>query len=371
MIICSDPHLGLESDSIDVNGVPSKVEDTKTRIVELIEYSEKTKQSIIVLGDVFESVDPKSYIHSLFLYLVNSSKQPIYIISGNHDCNIKWTSLLVGKNYESYNLKYYLTPTFIGVEGFNVLFIPHIPRKELDKAGGQKGYLEYIKEGTKQTPIDIVMSHALVNRLLNMSDTVAMESNNALLFDDKTWPKSPLYILGHEHNHQIINRKKYKIIIPGSIIMNDFSERNDIKGFVEIKKDKEPKFIEFKSKVHDYKQIKIDLVKKNTFIIDDKKVKVIENKLLKVIVNTNDRSKVNELRIREEIKKYNGVVVRFEIVVEKKENELIKVETKKIFNSISPEKLTKNFIDRQEVNKEIKQLANKVCRDVILGEDHD
>lgn len=370
MIFVSDWHLGLETDSILIEGVPSKVRDSIVRIRELIKYAAKTHQIIVVAGDINETVNPKSYVHAALVGVLDYASQrgvSIYFIPGNHDCDINWTSLLVGKSAYKHSglIQFILKPTVLKLEEKKVCFIPHIPR------GNIKGYETYLGMVREEvcSKADIVVSHALAKSALNISDSVLAESNNALPFNKDLFPKSPLYILGHVHNHQIITIGNSKVVYPGSITMNDFGERHDKKGFVVLNEKADIKFIPFHSRVHDYAQVNLNLVGKARLELQDSKLLKVKDKILKIVVRTDNYDKVDELYIKSKFAKYS-FVARFETI-----HEGSSITTKLVMPKATPNakllhtKLLKKWLDGQEEESDsTKQLAYRLGKKIVEEE---
>lgn len=381
MLFTADWHLGLDSDSIPSEivlcgirlSLPSKVVDTIKCITELIDYAAKEGDDIFHGGDIFEVPDPESYVHYIFSLLLQYAYDKgvrIIFISGNHDCNIKW-SALSGYSVAIKNIlfEFITTPALIrSKDNKTVLLIPHAPKSTI--CGDKASYLKSIKEKfSNAAKVDVVVTHALVTEALSNGLSVSSETNDAFEFNKSDFVNAPLYVVGHNHSNKLITKGKYKIVIPGSIVMNDFGEVGDKKGFYEYKNE-ELKFITFKAKVSKYLQINLDLVKSkyaddiNSFIL-----RLIPNNLIKLVITVSEHGDTRERELKDRILKCGSRVVRTEIKRIKTTHIKIKsAEIKKrvVVSKKAPySKLLSDWLDTQEYDAGIKAIAIKMGEEII------
>jgi DNA repair exonuclease SbcCD nuclease subunit len=283
----------------------------------------------------------------------------MYIIPGNHDCSMKWSSLVVANSFKSGDyIHLLLEPTTVKVDNELITFVPHLPNMRITD------YESYLKSVVRNSKVTTIVSHALTGEAVHLSDSVLSESNNVIPFKHEWFPPAELYLLGHVHNYQVLKKKDYKIVYPGSVIMNDFGERHDLKCFVEINNKKiTPKL--FTTKVRDYCQININLLNKDTYTFDETKMKKLKDKIVKVVVTTDDNEKVNELYIRNSL---NTIcyVSRFEVKNVKKDLEVGSVEGQDVvMKEQSHNKLLKKWLTAQQESEDVKEMAYKIGKGLV------
>lgn len=379
MLISADLHIGLNSDNPPGTvGLPLKCIDTRTRMFELLDVAVSKSVPLVIAGDIFDKENPTAYAHDLFsefLDRVQLRGVPLYIIPGNHDCGATWSALMVSHRTHDCppsEIKIIMdVPYVITYNGMTVCFIPHLPKKQYAAVIAEFGTVRnFVYARTGQKSFDVLITHAHVDGAVSASETELMESGTAYNFVDVDWPAFKLGVFGHVHRHQQISIKKTAtVVFPGSVIMNDYGERNDEKGFISVKKDgKLPvwTFMKFTSTVTRYKQIKIDLLTKSVFKTTDVQLKKLCGYLLKIVVHTDDLAKVDEVSIRKVFNKYS-YVVRFERVLYLADRVGIDTNVADvIFSGIAYDKLLQGWLDKKtEVQTDIRRLALKIGKEVL------
>lgn len=368
MIVTADLHLGLSSDSFTTDGLPSKFTDTLELLREMVQAASKEKDKLLVIaGDLFDTSHPKAYViagvFEAFGYAQKLEVQ-IVVLPGNHDCDVRWHALVVAEKANFPNVKVVTAPNTIG----RISYLPHMPAAVEDsflKIHGSYG------EFFKKNKGDILIGHAHTGGAINSSE-VEIEAGNALEFNPKKFPPFDLVLLGHVHKHQVIKaivrKKQYGIVYPGSPVMCNFGEVNDEKGYLAVNPyTADWKFVEFETEVHEYKQIKLDLLSKDELDLDPTKIKkAAEGKLLKIIVYARDSLQIEEAKIRKAFNEF-GKVVRFEYVVVSPERGSSLQEEEVVFSGLDHVDLLAQYLMMRgdRLTREERLLAMKLGKEVI------
>ncbi len=319
MVITADIHLGLISDSVrGEDNFPSKLIDMRTRLFELIDESAKTDGILIVAGDLFEIEDPRGLAMLIFFQVADYAKSKgviLYITPGNHDTSSTWCSLSPLKEARLPHVKIIDRPKLIKLGGLKVLFIPHLPKQIEDSVKIKFGtYNHYLKQKYKRC--DLLITHAHKNGATTSSD-IEFGAGEAMTFNPKEVPTFKIAILGHIHKHQNLPFNGKPILYPGSIVVNDFGEVGDTKGYITLDENLDWKFKRFRSSVKRYKLIQLDMLGKTSIELSDSQAKKMASGcLLKVVVIADKAGSVNESQIRRTLNKY-GHVIRFQVKTSK------------------------------------------------------
>ena len=124
-----------------------------------------------------------------------------------------------------------------------------------------------------------------------------------------------LVFLGHIHTHTVLQSGPQTIIYPGSPTVCDFSEANDVKGYIEFDvKTLKWEFHEFvyTESSPKYKTIHLYYPTAKDNIIP-KHMLDVKGCFLKVVVHTSSYTTVNEKEIRHTFEEHGAHVVRFQI----------------------------------------------------------
>ncbi len=378
MIITADLHLGLVTDSIiDESGLPSKFLDTLLLFSEMIAVATKHKdKSLIIAGDLFDSLSLKPYIiEGLFSCFkeANNVGVKIYIIPGNHDCDARWTALVIARSANYGNVIVHTMPKLAEefADGIKVDFLPHMPTNV------EQRFLEEFKtfgKFFKGSKSNILISHANKSGAVNASE-VEMEAGNAIEFNPAEFPSTYDFVfLGHIHKHQEIavtsRGNSYLIIYPGAPPMCDFGESTLVKGYIEVEKQSgsvQQKFVPFKSRIHEYKQIKLNLISKDSLDLSAEKIKkAVLGKLLKITVYARDSLQIEEAKIRRAFNEF-GKVVRFEYIIQgRSQGDLESENEEAILGGLNHTALLKAYLkDRSELDRDSRALSLKIGTEVI------
>src|SRR5690606_8189287 len=105
----------------------------------------------------------------------------------------------------------------------NYIIIPHVHNKDIESDETAKEYIKRIvKESIDPTKKNVLLGHFHIEGSLAGSENTLL-ANKAN--DISPNEELDLTICGHIHKHQFIKSKNG--LVPGSIIINDFGERNE------------------------------------------------------------------------------------------------------------------------------------------------
>jgi len=288
------------------------------RLREVIAEAARLRQSVVIGGDVFDMARPPLWVAGLLFDAFGQAQAqevPVWVIPGNHDCDVVWGPELLGHSGWVY-VHYINRPDRYTIDGMEVGFIPHLPRAVLD-AVSRDGLYQNAYMAAVGDSVDVLISHAHAQGVKNSSD-VEVECGDAIAYDPQLFPKCSYALFGHIHRAQTVGNVSY----PGSVVVCDYSEAGDPKGYIELTSvESGPRFIEFLHEGVGYRHVRVDLMTKDQVEFPDDKVKsLVNDKLVKVTVYTDDPLKVNEWAIRAVFNKY-GYVTRFETVVQREESD--------------------------------------------------
>lgn len=368
MIIVGDPHLGRTGDSIPKNGLPSRIYDTILRLREATDYAVKHEGSndVILAGDVFDSEYPRAYVIDQLMSVFSYGKKldvKFWVIPGNHDCGVQHHSLQYLRWMD--NVVLIETPYVTEVGGVNVLFLPHMPRSEFEKAlEGERTYMEYavsqIPKGVDK--IDLLIGHAHIRGAKNASD-VEVEAGNALEFDPRNEVPFRLGVFGHIHKHQVIGKN---IIYTGPMVTCSFDEAEIEKGFIHIPDSVwDWQFVQFQTPETAYKHITIDMVSKDAVTLSSTKIKKLaSDKLLKITVYAKDQMQIDKYEITKAFNAY-GTVVRFESVICNDIGEVSDDLADDVFDSVDYPKALQEYLESKKLKKNELETALRLGKEVV------
>lgn len=366
MIVVGDLHLGKTTDTIEKEGIPSRLHDTIARVEEAI-TSAVPYDTLVMAGDIFDSEHPHTYVIDKLLdclTLAVSREMKVYVLTGNHDCGVRYHSL----HYIEDLFKgiYLITsPTFEIINNQSVLLLPHMPRADLErvieKYGSYADYALRVIPKSHQKIIDVVIGHAHITGAENASD-IEIEAGDALHFDPADYFKFKIGVFGHIHKHQTL--KGGKIVYTGPVCTCAFDEAEYEKGFVRMK-GQEWMFIPFSTPETTYKHITIDLVNKDELKLNPYKVReVAEGKLLKITVYAKDQMQIDKNLICKAFNEF-GQVMRFESVICNKIGELEDEVMDDVFGEVDYGAILKKWLESKKLSKSELEVALKLGNEVI------
>jgi len=223
-LLIPDIHLGkgtnIGKDPIGV-GLNSRIEDQKKLLNFITSYvKEHSIEHIFVMGDVWDSVNPKSSIVNVFCEWVKDITEHciLNIIVGNHDfvrSGIERVSMLDSLNtLKVPNCNIIKDPQAICLNGLNVVCLPFTDRKQTNKSthGDAVDYLKNILSSLKIISTrNIVLGHLCLDGSLWVGDEIDEEANEIFcplsIFEgySQVW-------MGHVHKPQILKDEDGQVI---------------------------------------------------------------------------------------------------------------------------------------------------------------
>lgn len=366
MIAIADIHWDKTTDSVlrqTMKGMlPSQLIDVDTRMREVAQACEEGDHSLVIMGDVFNKVNPPTNIIGMFLdtlwdFIERGIK--VYIIPGNHDYSSVWANVGMLSGIPLSEINIITTPQEVDIDGVEVLMVPHVPstfQGVVSEGNFGKWLIKHFGNNHK-----IIISHGQVVNL-NYSNDIFFEAADALAIDPNTWPEFNLMALGHVHKYHEMSNDRATIVYPGSLRITNFGEVDDQKGYLVINSDTDWKWLEYASAVTPYVHVDIDLVNKDEVDLSDDVVQELANgAVVKIRVVARDRTLVDEPAIRRAFNKY-AHVSRFETIIDKGAGE---VDTNALFTELSHSKQLSEYIKGMDAPESVKKLAVKLGGELI------
>lgn len=375
-IVTADLHLGLKSDSVLLpSGIPSQVDLTLRRLTNMIGDGYST---IIVAGDLFDKVNPESYIIAELFKVFDYAAQKevfIYIIAGNHDCSSMFSSTDIPHWAGYENVDVILRPEFRIIEGQLFFFLPHMEKKSYAATVGHlnwKTFFEqewelakrkYDPEITSVRPV--LITHGIVeSKKYFPGSEVLMESGNAYFFKPTDFALFRQVFIGHVHKRMTITTEKTQIDYPGSVVMGDFGEVNNARGYLDVSvthRAVRRKFFEFTDTLYDYGRLEIDLGKNGYPSSKWIKENVFPD-LLKVVVYPRLTEDVDKVKLRKIVGDAGKHLMRLEIVRPQEKKQEVVSASPIVFD---PVELLKSFLQEKETDKELLKLELQIGKRII------
>lgn len=356
MIVIADLHLGKSNDSIMVDGIPSQTRDIRWRLGTVLARAKLTKQSIVVAGDIFNRVNPTSQaIAEFFDWLSKCSDAgvTVYLLAGNHDAGVDWTSTVLFYNANLSNV--YVTTSLDSVVvhesdesvSREVVFLPHVPATVQEQAIQGHGSVS-AWAAARFPDADFVITHGMIRGGDYVND-IFFEAGNAMEIDPSKFKNLKLMVLGHIHDHVAGDLWVY----PGSLSINNFGEVGESKGMVEVNlEDLSYQWHEFPDDVTPWVHVELDMTDKDESSLKEDEIRdLVEDAVVKITVIAKSYGVINEAHIRQLFNKY-GTVTRFETKVVGEEDR-----ESKTTNNLSHEQLLKDYIGEMDAKAEVKKNA--------------
>ena len=367
MIFAADAHLGHVGDSVMENGeLPSRVADTFVRLNELLSAAQEDPDRLLVLGgDVFDSVDPKTYVVAgLLSCLAQHSDVEVCMIPGNHDCGVQWNSLLTLRAASLSHVRVVLKPhSFETRSGVVVSLFPHMPKRDTEALLLDRTVEEAAKSLLPRKSVLVV--HGQLRGSIPASET-EMESGSAYLWDLEKLSSFSLVLLGHVHRHQVhAARNGVEGVYSGPLVPQDFGEATDARGYIRVDEKSRWTFVPFSSKIREYRHIKIDLVSKESVDLSSKRIrKVARDKLLKITVYARNYLAVDMQEIRTAFEKH-GRVLRYETLVFRGADEEITKELSPSAEHDLPTLLKQYLQKKSELDADTRRMAYRIGSEIL------
>lgn len=367
MKVIGDLHLGKVQDTVPKNGYPSRAWDLSQRVNEVIATCIDHGESLVLVGDIFDSTHPSPWMIDMFLHFIrNAHGIDVFVLLGNHDCGVEYHSLQYVKGLMN-NVHLIDRPQFRVIDGMKCALLPHMPRVWMEKINYD--YQTYALSRIKEA-VDVVMGHAHITGATNASD-VEFEAGDALKFDPSDFFKFQVGVFGHIHKHQTL--RGGKIVYTGPVVTNSFDEAELIKGYVDVERQGsaiEWTFQPYVEPETEYAHVIVDLVRKNTLDLSQKKLTELgAGKLLKISVYAKDLMMVNEGEIRTAFKEVGGQVMRFETINCSKVSKIGKpedIDEDEVFGTIDYSMALKTYVlGKEHLSVSEKRLASKLGSEIV------
>lgn len=322
MIVIADIHLGKVNDSIIVDGEPSQTADIRKRLDSILARARMTKQCIVVAGDIFNKMNPTTQILSVFfswLSLCSKHEVEVYLIAGNHDAGVDWTSTMMMANADLPSVTVVTAPTMCLISELDskveVILWPHIPAYLQEQA--EQGHGSVSKwVATRYPDAKFIITHGMLD--IDYYNDIFFEAGNAMRIDPTMFKDLKLMVLGHIHNHSagVVSGGAGRWVYPGSLTINNFGEVDEEKGWVEVDiKTLDYVWHQFPDNVTPWVHVELDLTDKDETSLSDEAIKSIASgAIVKITVLAKAHGVVNEALIRQMFNAH-GYVSRFETVL--------------------------------------------------------
>lgn len=374
MIIIADIHLGKVNDSIFTkDGELSQTADIRKRLDSIQARARLTKQAIIVAGDIFNKMNPTTQIMSVFfswLSACNRNGIKVFLLAGNHDGGVDWTSMIMMKNVDLPNVMVVTMPGMVKVSEekpdnlmtYNrmVFMWPHVPLST--QASAEQGHGSVSAWAASMEPdAEFIVTHGMLD--LDYSNDIFFEAGNAMKIEPSAFKKLKLMVLGHIHNHtegRLAGGGKW--MYPGSLTINNFGEVDEEKGWVEVDiQTLESTWHKFPDDdVTPWVHVELDLTDKDETSLSEETIQsVATGAIVKITVLSAAHGVVNEALIRQMFNKY-GWVSRFETVVT---TGGAKAATENVH--LSHDQLLTSYLKDLDAPKGTKALASKLGKEII------
>jgi len=214
-IALGDLHLRLHhSHGVETPQGNTRYLDTRDRIQSVAKAAvEKKIDFLVLLGDEFDSSSPNvseelksNFIKDLIKPMIDAGI-PIFAVAGNHNFNLKFTGLDSLAELSDDIHVFYKT-TKIVFKGQSLIFIPW---------GG---------DIPTMTDSDIIFGHIE----LKEGKVGIFERKYSEGYSSRKFNKCKAFYLAHFHKHQTFLKGKGMYV--GSLIKEDFGEKEDEKGFI-------------------------------------------------------------------------------------------------------------------------------------------
>lgn len=365
MIVIADVHLGKEGDSFPVDGVPSQRADVLTRLRQVGDIARKTKQVVVVAGDVFNKVNPTtSVISEWFGFLSEYQNVRFILIGGNHDAGVNWMNLTMVARASLPNVRVvsWMQNIFVtdSTGASDVLFWPHMTLAQREKVKDEEK-LTPSELVTKEWPeAKIIVTHGSVVGADYQND-IFFEAGDAMTLDLNVL-KAPLVIAGHFHDHGEYSTAQTELVYPGSLTINNFGEVEETKGYLSVNLDESTwEFSPFDTDdVTPWQHVILDMTEKDETQIDEDLVaEIATGAVVKVTAIVKQYGTLNEAYIRAMFNKY-GYVTRFETKVTGE-----KTEVKEAQRRASHTELLREWMNDSEADAKVKKRAIKMGDEII------
>jgi len=254
LIVCTDSHIDIDE---------NRLKENFNINLDIAKYAKKVNADYFLhLGDLFDSSNPSRHAYKYALKLcrfLNDCNFKSIFLNGNHDVENKKNdfgalTLLEEVGFKNIEFIYNITNFNAGkVELYddqankknkkvNFILIPHISKAHIniEKYKSTDEFAEtictQIVDSVNEEDIVIAFAHTdIIGNVKLGSEQQNFKGGKFHLPNViKNSHKVNAIYLAHYHSHQIIKDFKNNIYVVGSTNQHSFSEKDDIKGFLEI-----------------------------------------------------------------------------------------------------------------------------------------
>ena len=390
LLMVPDIHLGKGSnigvDPVGV-GLNSRVEDQKN-LLDFIHAKaiENNVDTIILLGDIWDDVNPKPNVVFVFLSWLRrciESKIKVHIIHGNHDYvrsgkdKISMLDCVAVLSLDG--CKIHSTINTIDFDDIDITFIPFTDRRQLgvdtiDEAVAKLS--EQIKENISKNKNKIAVGHLALKGSLWIGDEIGDDSNEIFcpveMFEDFTH-----VFMGHIHKSQVTNKSKPFMCHVGSVERTTFSKEDSLSKSMVLFDSSSYKHEKIKLPCRKLVDIDVRIpedVKDSTLYLKNiiEKQSSMENSIvrIKVKLSSSDSNGVDKEVITAELNKMG--ISHVSSFSEIKCSERVLSQDIDIDEYMNHEKAVDKFMEFIEAEdffkKEVSTTCKKIIKDVAEGE---
>jgi len=252
-IILGDPHLG-KGVSIGKAGIGSSLNSRVIDQINLLDWVldkaiENMAGQIIISGDVFEDINPHSYLISLFISWLTKCKDHnihVHIVMGNHDTlrsgNFYYSTLDIVSEANIDGVHIYKHLDTIFIDNFAYTMLPFRDRKSFfsesnaDAMLSLKNNLSYELLGIPNTHKKVLVGHFAIEGSIHIGDEID-DMINELYCPVSMFYGYDYVWMGHVHKPQVMSKGSKKepyVAHVGSMDSSNFLEAGQEKHIVII-----------------------------------------------------------------------------------------------------------------------------------------
>jgi len=363
--VSADWHVDNISKTYLIDGIPNREIDLGKQVNEMVRVcKQKNVKTFTIAGDLFDKNAVTGYYFNKvvdYLEMFTDNDIEVVIIQGNHETKesgIPLTNTL--GRLRNKNIWVFDSITKFPAKDATIYLVPHI-RRELFKQ--YKNYTEYVKDTIfkyKEKGKSIIIGHFQPTLAVPGSEQEMFAGSTR--FVDCSIFKNALVVCGHVHKPQEMGR----VIIPGSPVRFNKSERSEIKRFV-IYDTVTNKLESAELNCQKMSLIKVDLFNKSVINFPKERIMKYKDALLyiDVISSKKNRYKVNSREIVSVFEDIGAKVVSFKVDLVGESGKLEKSVGRKSMtpNSVFNRMLTQ-IVKKEEEKKRIGNMGRKVMEEV-------
>jgi DNA repair exonuclease SbcCD nuclease subunit len=342
--VSGDWHTDNMGGTYLVNGTPNRELDIKKQIKFMAEKCKEKKVDLFVInGDIFSRTTTTGYYIAFVIDLIEEFTKrgiEVEILPGNHDISENGRGLMPAlEKLNNKNIHITERAVIMKYNDVNIFFAPH-ERKENFKEFSS--YTKYLLSKIKDKKVDVIIGHYQPKKAVPGSEE-GMFAGSTRFVDTRKF-KSYTQLINHVHKPQIIDDNIYLI---GSPVRFNMNERKETKQFIIW--DSEKNVVEsIPLKCQKMSKISINLVKKNTYDLDSKKIKKYKGHMIGIYIETikSNRPVISQTEIRNAFEKIGAHIIQFKIKT---------ISTNKEIEKFSDKDMSPDSVFRRIILSDIKE----------------